>query len=106
MTCLIATQVIGDGAMTVYLVNETTLRQRLLPPEHWAAPLPTWKVASGSLMLTGALVGAALAKKSACGRRWSCWPSASVSAPAFSRSRAGRSPLYRRALAISAAAPS
>ena len=33
MTCLIAAQVVGDGAMTVYLVNETTLRQRLLPRE-------------------------------------------------------------------------
>ena len=36
MTFLIATQVIGDGVLTVYLVNETTLRQRL--PARGARP--------------------------------------------------------------------
>ncbi len=38
MLFLIAAQIFGDGAMTVYLVNETTLRQRLLPPEALGAP--------------------------------------------------------------------
>ncbi len=38
MAFLIATQVVGDGVLTVYLVNETTLRQRLLPPRLSAAP--------------------------------------------------------------------
>jgi predicted MFS family arabinose efflux permease len=62
MICLIATQVIGDGAMTVYLVNETTLRQRLLPPEALGRAAATWKVATGLLTPAGALLGAALAE--------------------------------------------
>jgi predicted MFS family arabinose efflux permease len=62
MTFLIATQVIGDGAMTVYLVNETTLRQRMLPPEALGRAAATWKVAGGLLTPAGALLGAVLAE--------------------------------------------
>ena len=63
MTLLIMTQVIGDGALTVYLINETTLRQRLLPPEALGRAAATWQVATGLLTPAGALVGAALAEK-------------------------------------------
>jgi predicted MFS family arabinose efflux permease len=59
MTFLIAAQVIGDGALTVYLINETTLRQRLLPPEALGRAAATWQVAMGLLTPAGALVGAA-----------------------------------------------
>ncbi len=62
MTFLIATQVIGDGALTVYLINETTLRQRLLPPEALGRAAATWQVAAGLLTPAGALVGALLAE--------------------------------------------
>ena len=62
MAFLIATQVIGDGALTVYLINETTLRQRLLPPEALGRAAATWQVATGLLTPAGALVGAALAE--------------------------------------------
>ncbi|MEO8752514.1 MAG: MFS transporter [Casimicrobiaceae bacterium] len=62
MACLIGAQVIGDGAMTVYLVNETTLRQRLLPPEALGRAAATWKVATGLLTPAGALLGALLAE--------------------------------------------
>ncbi len=62
MTFLIATQLIGDGALTVYLINETTLRQRLLPPEVLGRAAATWAVVTGLLTPTGALVGAALAE--------------------------------------------
>ena len=62
MTMLIATQVIGDGALTVYLINETTLRQRLLPPEALGRAAATWQVATGLLTPAGALAGAALAE--------------------------------------------
>lgn len=62
MGFLITTQVIGDGALTVYLVNETTLRQRLLPPEALGRAAATWKVAAGLLTPVGALTGAALAE--------------------------------------------
>ena len=62
MTMLIATQVIGDGALTVYLINETTLRQRLLPAETLGRAAATWQVATGLLTPAGALAGAALAE--------------------------------------------
>jgi zinc transporter ZupT len=53
---------IGDGALTVYLINEATLRQRLLPPEALGRAAATWAVVTGLLTPTGALVGAALAE--------------------------------------------
>ena len=62
MTFLIATQLIGDGALTVYLINEATLRQRLLPPEALGRAAATWAVVTGLLTPTGALLGAALAE--------------------------------------------
>ena len=62
MTFLIGTQVVGDGALTVYLINETTLRQRLLPPETLGRAAATWQVAAGLLTPAGALAGAALAE--------------------------------------------
>jgi Na+/melibiose symporter-like transporter len=62
MTFLITTQLIGDGALTVYLINEATLRQRLLPPEALGRAAATWAVVTGLLTPTGALVGAALAE--------------------------------------------
>jgi len=60
MTFLIATQVIGDGVLTVYLINETTLRQRLLPPEALGRAAGTFQVANGLLTPIGAIVGAVL----------------------------------------------
>jgi len=60
MTFLIATQVIGDGALTVWEINETTLRQRLLPPEALGRAAATFQVANGVLTPLGALAGAVL----------------------------------------------
>ena len=62
MLFLVAQQVFGDGAMTVYLVNETTLRQRLLPQEALGRAAATWQVAAGLLTPVGALLGALLAE--------------------------------------------
>jgi predicted MFS family arabinose efflux permease len=62
MLMLIAAQVFGDGAMTVYLVTETTLRQRMLPREALGRAAATWQVAGGLLTPAGALLGAALAE--------------------------------------------
>jgi MFS family permease len=62
MTFLIVAQVIGDGALTVYLINETTLRQRLLPPEALGRAAGTFQAANGVLTPLGALLGAALAE--------------------------------------------
>jgi len=62
MSFLIATQVVGDGVLTVYLVNETTLRQRLLPPEALGRAAATFHVANGTLTPVGALIGGALAE--------------------------------------------
>jgi zinc transporter ZupT len=71
MLFLIAAQVLGDGALTVYFVNETSLRQRLLPPEALGRAAATWKVAGGLLTPAGALTGAALAE--AAGMRPALW---------------------------------
>jgi predicted MFS family arabinose efflux permease len=62
MTFLIATQVIGDGVLTVYLITETTLRQRLLPPDALGRAAGTFQVANGLLTPVGALAGAVLAE--------------------------------------------
>ena len=62
MAFLIATQVVGDGVLTVYLVNETTLRQRLLPPEALGRAAATFQVANGTLTPIGALIGGVLAE--------------------------------------------
>jgi len=59
---LIATQLVGDGALTVYLINEATLRQRLLPATALGRAAATWSVANGVLIPTGALAGAVLAE--------------------------------------------
>jgi predicted MFS family arabinose efflux permease len=62
MACLVAAQLIGDGAMTVYHINETTLRQQSLPPEALGRAAATFRVASGIVMPTGAMLGAVLAE--------------------------------------------
>jgi MFS family permease len=62
MMFLVGTQVVGDGALTVYLVNETTLRQRLLPPAALGRAAAAWQVANGVLTPIGALAGALLAE--------------------------------------------
>jgi hypothetical protein len=62
LSFLITTQVFGDGALTVYLINETTLRQRLLPPEALGRAAATWQVSTGLLTPIGALAGAAIAE--------------------------------------------
>jgi predicted MFS family arabinose efflux permease len=43
MLFLVVTQVVGDGALTVYLVNETSLRQRLLPADALGRAAATWR---------------------------------------------------------------
>ena len=81
MSFLIATQVVGDGVMTVYLVNETTLRQRLLPPEALGRAAATFHVANGTLTPIGALIGGVLAEgigmrpPYGCSRSAMRWPS-------------------------------
>ena len=60
MAFLTTTQVVGDGALTVCQINETTLRQRLLPPEALGRTAATFQVANGLLTPLGALAGAML----------------------------------------------
>jgi len=81
MLFLVAQQIAGDGAMTVYLVNETTLRQRLLPQEALGRSAATWQVASGLLTPAGALLGAVLAETF--GLRPTLWVLAAGFAAAF-----------------------
>ena len=81
MLFLVAQQIVGDGAMTVYLVNETTLRQRLLPQEALGRSAATWQVATGLLTPAGALLGAVLADTF--GLRPTLWVLAAGFAAAF-----------------------
>jgi len=81
MLFLVAQQIVGDGAMTVYLVNETTLRQRLLPQEALGRSAATWQVASGLLTPAGALLGAVFAEMF--GLRPTLWVLAAGFAAAF-----------------------
>jgi len=81
MLFLVAQQIVGDGAMTVYLVNETTLRQRLLPQEALGRSAATWQVASGLLTPAGALLGAVFAETF--GLRPTLWVLAAGFAAAF-----------------------
>ena len=71
MAFLVATQVVGDGLLTIYLISETTLRQRLLPPEALGRAAATWQVAGGLLTPVGAIAGAVLAE--AFGLRPTLW---------------------------------
>jgi predicted MFS family arabinose efflux permease len=81
MAFLVVQQLFGDGAMTVYLVNETTLRQQLLPREALGRAAATWQVAAGLLTPAGALLGAVLAE--AIGLRPTLWVLAAGFASAF-----------------------
>jgi len=94
MLFLIASQVVGDGAMTVYLVNETTLRQQLLPQEALGRSAATWQVAAGLLTPAGALLGALLAE--AFGLRPTLWVLAAGFAAALLWLLAARSTLPGR----------
>jgi MFS family permease len=71
MAFLIATQLVGDGVLTVYVVNEVTLRQRLLPPESLGRAAATFQAANGILTPAGALAGGILAE--AIGLRPTLW---------------------------------
>jgi MFS family permease len=95
MSFLIATQVIGDGVLTIYLVNETTLRQRLMPPEALGRAAATFHVANGTLTPIGALIGGVLAD--GIGMRPTLWLLAIGYAAAFASLVAARSALPERA---------
>ena len=94
MLFLVAQQIVGDGAMTVYLVNETTLRQRLLPQEALGRSAATWQVAGGLLTPAGALLGAVLAEN--IGLRPTLWVLAFGFAAAFVWLVAARASLHGR----------
>jgi len=95
MSFLIATQVVGDGVMTVYLVNETTLRQGLLPPEALGRAAATFHVANGTLTPIGALIGGILAE--GIGMRPTLWLLAIGYAVAFISLLVARGALPERA---------
>jgi len=95
MAFLIATQVVGDGVLTVYLVNETTLRQRLLPPAALGRAAATFHAANGTLTPIGALIGGALAE--GIGIRPTLWLLAIGYALAFLSLVAARNALPERA---------
>lgn len=62
MAFLVVTQVLGDAVLTIYLISETTLRQRRLPPEALGRAAAIWQIAAGVLTPAGAIAGAVLAE--------------------------------------------
>ena len=104
MSFLIATQVIGDGVLTIYLVNETTLRQRLLPAESLGRAAATFHVANGTLTPIGALIGGVLAE--GIGMRPTLWLLAIGYAAAFVSLVVARGALPERASQIPVLDPS
>jgi predicted MFS family arabinose efflux permease len=61
--CMGVAQLIGDGAFTVYAVNEITVRQRLTETGLLGRVNGAMQLASGGVLPIGALVGGALAQR-------------------------------------------
>jgi Na+/melibiose symporter-like transporter len=59
---LVASQLLGDGLLTVYLITETTLRQRAVAPELLGRSAAVWKMAAAIVAPAGMMLGAMLAE--------------------------------------------
>jgi MFS family permease len=57
---LVAQQLVGDGAMTIYLINATTLRQSVTPERFLGRVNATLRVSNWTFELAGTLLGGVL----------------------------------------------
>ncbi len=62
--CLCVQQLVGDLAWTIYMVNETALRQLLAPPQMIGRVNAAMQLASRGMLPFGALLGGFLAERS------------------------------------------
>ena len=59
---LTGAQLLGDALLTIYLVNEVSLRQQAIPLEALGRAAALWKMAASLLAVIGMLAGALLAE--------------------------------------------
>ena len=59
---LIASQILGDGLLTIYLITETSLRQQSVATEALGRAAAMWKMASSIVAQIGMMLGALLAE--------------------------------------------
>jgi len=59
---LIASQLLGDGLLTIYVVTETSLRQQAVAPEALGRTAAAWKMAASIIAPIGMVLGALLAE--------------------------------------------
>ena len=59
---LIASQVLGDGLLTIYFVTETSLRQQAVATEALGRTAAVWKMAASIIAPIGMMLGAMLAE--------------------------------------------
>jgi len=59
---LIASQILGDGLLTIYLITETSLRQQSVATEALGRAAAMWKMASSIVAPIGMMLGALLAE--------------------------------------------
>ena len=68
---LVASQLLGDGLLTIYVITETSLRQQSVAAEALGRTAAVWKTAASVLAPFGMLLGALLAE--AAGIRVALW---------------------------------
>ncbi len=68
---LIASQFFGDGLLTIYLITETSLRQRSIATESLGRAAAVWKMAASIVSPAGMMLGAVLAAQA--GIRVALW---------------------------------
>jgi hypothetical protein len=59
---LIASQLLGDGLLTIYLITETSLRQQAVAAEVLGRAAAVWKMAASIIAPIGMMLGALLAE--------------------------------------------
>ena len=59
---LIASQILGDGLLTIYLITETSLRQQSVAKEALGRAAAVWKMAASIVAPVGMMLGALLAE--------------------------------------------
>jgi predicted MFS family arabinose efflux permease len=74
LACLCLQQFVGDMMWTIYIVNETTLRQRLAPEQMIGRVNGAMQLASRGMLPFGALSGGFLAERF--GIAWTLWTGA------------------------------
>ena len=59
---LVASQLLGDGLLTIYFITETSLRQQAVAVEALGRTAAVWQMASSSVAPAGMMLGALLAE--------------------------------------------